>query len=489
MRPVLASQDPGAPSASADGQRLPSRSRRAILTTVDQGIFSVSNFAVAVAIAHISGVAGLGSYSLAYALWLVFQTLHRGLITDPMAIENEARHPQAGRYLTAGLASELLLGLMAALFVGLLGLALFVSGQHEFGVCMLALAPWLPVLLAQDYWRWIGFMQARPGKALANDVVFDCVQAVVFTGLVVMGIRSPVVAIGAWGAGAAAGALFGLRQFAVRLTLRGGWAKLRWHWPISRWLSVNGVTSWGSSQSNAILTAAILGPVGVGGLRAAQTLVNGVSLVLLQSGSSLGLPEASRGLAEGGWAGIRNVTRFITTAAVVAVGLITVVVLVDGALLMRFFYGPKFGRYSTAATVIAFSALVNAIALGAVLTLKATRQTRVLFVIGVAQMVTMVVALATLAPIWGVTGAAIGVGAGSVVSTVALLSSQRRTFRSAPANFAHGRSPAPGEVAPSAVPAGAMGGVRAALVGEETLWARGTAPEDQVLRVASGVWR
>ncbi|HTT86861.1 MAG TPA: hypothetical protein VMF60_05815, partial [Acidimicrobiales bacterium] len=71
------------------------RSTRAMLTTVDQGIFSASNFAVGIAIAHISGIGGLGGYSLAYALWLAFQALHRGLITDPMAIENDVRHPEA----------------------------------------------------------------------------------------------------------------------------------------------------------------------------------------------------------------------------------------------------------------------------------------------------------------------------------------------------------------------------------------------------------
>jgi O-antigen/teichoic acid export membrane protein len=438
---------PGAPEAKTgspgtgmtSGRATPlGRSRRAILTTVDQGMFSVSNFAVGVAIAHISGIVGLGSYSLAYAVYLVFLALHRALITDPMAIENDMRHTEAPRHLAAGLASELTLGIVAAVLIGLLGGVLILCDQHTFGICILALAPWLPVLLAQDYWRWIGFMQARPGKALTNDIVFDCVQAVVFIGLVVAGIRSPVVAIGAWGVGAAAGAVFGLRQFSVGITLRGGWTKLRRHWPISRWLSANGVIAWGSSQSYAVLVAAILGPVGVGGLRAAQTLVIGVALVLLQSGSSLGLPEASRGLAERGWAGLRNVTRFITTAAVVAVGLVAVVVAFEGAAILRFFYGPGFGRYATAATLTALGTVLSALALGSILTLKATRQSRVLFVLGTVQMTVTAIAIAALASIWGVTGAALGIGIGSALSTAGLLVAQHRTFRTAPSVFAVG---------------------------------------------------
>jgi O-antigen/teichoic acid export membrane protein len=412
------------------------RSSRALLTTFDQGIFSVSNFAVGIAIAHISGVAGLGSYSLAYALWLIFQALHRALITDPMAIEGDVRHPDAARYLATGLASELTLGLVAVAVFAVLSVALLTAGQHSFGIALLALAPWLPALLAQDYWRWVGFLQGRPGKSLANDVVFDCVQAGIFIGLVLAGIRSPVVAIGAWGAGAAAGALLGLRQFAVRPTMRGGRAKLRSHWHFSRWLSANSVMAWGSSQSFTVLTAALLGPVGVGGVRAAQTLVSGPSLVIFQSGGSLGLAEASRGLAEKGWPGLRKVARFITLAGLSSVGLIAVVVFVDAGPLLRFFYGPKFGRYATPAKLMALGATMNALALGSILTLKTTRQTRALFGASAFQMATTTLAIVILAPIWGVVGAATAMVTGIAASTGALLVASRRTFRRPPPSAA-----------------------------------------------------
>jgi O-antigen/teichoic acid export membrane protein len=412
------------------GPRLSDRSRRAVITTLDQGMFSVSNFAVGIAIARIAGPVGLGSYSLAYALWLAFQALHRALITDPMAIENEVSQPRAHEHLASGLASELLLGVGATCLFGLLGASLLVSGEHKFGMSLIALAPWLPALLAQDYWRWIGFMQAKPGKSLANDLVFDGFQASVFVGLIVSGMRSPVAAISAWGAGATAGAIFGLRQFSVRPTFIGGGAKLRTHWPMSRWLSANGLTSWGSSQSYAVLTAATLGPVGVGVLRAAQTLVGGVALVLLQSAGSLGLPEACRGLKEHGIEGLNKVTRFITTAAVAAVGGLALVVAFDGAQLLRICYGPQFGRYGTVATILAASLVVSASSIGAILALKATRRTRTLFWIIFTETVVTTAAIAVLSLMFGITGAALGIGLGSVVATASLLVARRRTLRS-----------------------------------------------------------
>ena len=75
----------------------------------------------------------------------------------------------------------------------LMGVALVAVGEHTFGLGMLAIAPWLPVLVVQDYWRWVGFMSQRPGRALANDTVFNCVQGAAFT-LVLRRLENPGIA-------------------------------------------------------------------------------------------------------------------------------------------------------------------------------------------------------------------------------------------------------------------------------------------------------
>ncbi len=189
---------------------------RALITTMDQGISSCSNFAVGVVVARVSGVAGLGAFSLAYAAWVFIASLHRSLITNPMAIAGDARHPTDARAnIKRGFASEVLLGLGAGLIMALLGLVLVAAGQVSFGVAQLAMAPWIIVLLLQDYWRWIGFMKGKPGKALVNDLVFDLIQAAGFGLLFVAHIHSAPLAIAAWGLGALGGAILGLWQFRV----------------------------------------------------------------------------------------------------------------------------------------------------------------------------------------------------------------------------------------------------------------------------------
>ena len=65
--------------------------RLAVLTLIDQGLSSVSNFAVGVVIARVVGASGLGGFALAYGAWLILAVLHRSLITDPMAISGDVR--------------------------------------------------------------------------------------------------------------------------------------------------------------------------------------------------------------------------------------------------------------------------------------------------------------------------------------------------------------------------------------------------------------
>ena len=126
-------------------------STRAVLTTLDQAFSSASNFLVGVAVARIAGPAGLGGFSVAYSCWLVVASLHRSLVTDPMAIENDAAHPDALARLRRGLASELTIAVAGAGILLLGGVTLLLGGQHAFGLGLVAVAPWLPFLVVQDF--------------------------------------------------------------------------------------------------------------------------------------------------------------------------------------------------------------------------------------------------------------------------------------------------------------------------------------------------
>jgi O-antigen/teichoic acid export membrane protein len=403
---------------------------RAVITTVDQGVASLSNFAVGVAVARISGVAGLGAFSLAYAGWLFIAALHRALVTDPMAITGDARDAQHARSnVRRGFAAEVALGLGAGCIFLLIGSVLLLAGQHSFGTCMVAVAPWLVFLLLQDYWRWIGFMQAKPGKALTNDIVFDVIQAGAFAFLLLAHIHSTPLAIAAWGLGAVAGAILGLWQFRVAPCFSGGIAWLRKKWVLSRWLGANSTASWGVTQLYAVLTAVILGPTGLGGLKAAQGLVSGPSYVLVQAGGSVGLPEAARAYDDRGWSGLNRVSLVVNAAGAASVGLVLVVVVFFGPALLGRIYGPEFVPYAPVAVVMAVAYVISTLSLGAVLKLKVSKRTSVLFVVTLGALVPYVLAVVVLANAFGVIGAADAYAVGTAIYAFALVLTARSIAR------------------------------------------------------------
>ena len=403
---------------------------RATTTMVDQCVASASNFSVGIVVARISGPAGFGAFALAYTVWILLTSVHRSLITDPMAIMGDMRHEDRDDFIRRGFAADVTLGVMAACVIAVVGVVFLAVGQHTFGIGLLSVAPWVVVLDLQDYWRWIGFMLGKPKKSLVNDLVFNAVQALAFGAVFVLGLHSVFAVVSAWGLGAAVAAVYGLRQFSVRPSVSGGGAFLWSRWPTSRWLASERAAAWGANQLYLIVAGAMLGPAALGGLKAAQGLVIGPTNLVLNAGGSFGLPEATRQLAERGWTGMVRVSRIVTGAGVSAATACAVVVLVAAPTLLRVFYGPKFVSYAPSARLFALSIVVLSFSVGPTLTLTATRRIVPLTIVQLARMAVSVGLTFFLARAHGVTGVAAVNLVTVAVALVAMWAVQSRARRS-----------------------------------------------------------
>ena len=433
--------------------------RRAATTLLDQSFSSVSNFAVGVVVARMAGASGLGAFSLAYAAWQVLAAMHRSLITDPMAIEGVVYNVD-GHVHTAevregirnGLGAELLIGLVGTVFFGILSLMLLGFGERTFAIGMAAMAPWVPVLLVQDYWRWVGFMTRRPQHALANDTVFNCVQGLALGAVFITHIHSVVALIASWGIGSLVGAIYGLRQHHVRPSFAGGAAMLRNHWSVSKWLAGESLSTSGGTQLSVFISGVILGPVGLGWLRAAQTLVVGPAGVLIMAGGSLGLPEASKAYTEKGRGGLIRVARVVTLAGFFSFLAGAIVIALFGQTLLTSIYGPSFSHLELAAILMAIGYIVISFGLGPILVLKATRNTRSLFHIQFVSFVVSLASLSVLAVVWGVNGAAGALIVTSLFSAGGSRWAQHRVLKTIPKGT--GEPGAPEETGEPATPNG-----------------------------------
>lgn len=378
--------------------------RRVALSFLDQAVSSGSNFASGVAVARLSGAAQFGEYMLAFTIWIIVVGFHRALITEPLIVVAGDSDLESDS-ISDGISAELLVGVVVSTLVAVVALTV-VSLDLPFGLPMLALSPWFMSLLVQDYWRGMAFQRRRPGFALASDLTFAGVQAMVILAFVTLGWRTVGYIITAWGVGATAGAVLGLWWFPSigRPRLHAGWSLLLRLWPLSRWMLADFSTRFASDQASLAFVALLLSPPNYGGFRAAFSFIGPV-IVILHAGANVGLPEATRRVRSQGVVALRRFARRLTTTIVVCVGLYSLVVVLGADRLLRMTYGDQFARFVPLVSLAALQYTVAVLMFGFEIALRATGRLRLLWRARVAVGIASLLTMAVLASSFGTIGA------------------------------------------------------------------------------------
>jgi O-antigen/teichoic acid export membrane protein len=400
---------------------------RAVTTVADQAFSSASNFLVGVVVARLAGPGAFGAFALAYSVWLAVAGVHRALVVNPMLVADSGSHGDGDRVERA-LAAEGVLGLAAAAVIAMAGTALWLTGLGPLGRTLLVLAPWLPVLLVQDLWRWAGFMRGRPGKALANDVAFAVAQVTLMIALGAAGRLQTGMVLAAWGGGGAVGAIVGTRQFRTRLRLAGGWAVLRRSWPDGRWLLADFLTSYGASQAWLYLVAVVLGPASLGLLRAAQNLL-GPTNVLLLGISSYGLPASVAAFRGDGWTGLDRVARRVTGSMTLGIAAYAAPLAAGRDLVVELVYGRAYAGTGVLVVLAGLQAVFLGIGFGAGTALTAARRTSALVAVRMTTAAVSAGCFLALAGRIGVAGAGWAGAVGAATYAVLMWTAYRVTRR------------------------------------------------------------
>lgn len=409
------------------GQTFPVRPRRirdgrgAVLTLADQLVSSASNFIVGVLIARAGGADALGAFGIAFLLWLVVLGINRALVTEPMIVGGSMDSSNAE--LREGLLASLMLGVGGAGLLAVAGIIMGLAGLNP--VAALALAPWIPSLLVQDYCRSMAFRLQRPSRALVSDVVFAVVQGTATLGLFMLHVGSVSAFLASWGIGASAGALVGLGQAHIRVTGRGGIAHLRALWPRSRWFLAEFGTAFPSSQGYLLLLPVLLGTAEFGMFRAGASLIGPVVVIFLAGGNA-GLPECVRRLRQDGMPGLAAYTPWLTAAVVALTALYCGIVAFLAVPLLRLTYGENFTGAAIITQLVAAYYIIVAIGFGFGVALKAAGQMRQLWAMRAVSAVVSITGLIVLANLFGLTGAGLAAVAPGAVHTVGVTVAYRR---------------------------------------------------------------
>jgi O-antigen/teichoic acid export membrane protein len=387
---------------------------------LDQGLSSATNFALTLLAGRLLGPRGLGIVVVAFSVYLLALTLQRALVNDPLVVAS-AHLAEQERHRAVRSAVTLVLG-AGVIFSGvILAIAALLPPAGASGLRLIA--PWIVPALLQDLWRSVLFRDRRGAAAALNDGLWAV--GIVVALPVAIATKQEWAVMGAWGFGAALGAIAGFIQARGRPEHPGH----AWHWwrtvvwPFGRWLGLESVLLSVQSQAVVFLLGWLLGTGGLGGLRAAEAIF--APMTLLGPALDLpGLPAVSRALAESAAAARRRAVQISGMALTVVAAYLLVVGLWRREVLTIVF-GAAFASFGRLVVPIGVGQLLYAGAIGFSLLLKAERRGRALVGSRILSSVSSLLLLLYLGSRYGVMGAswglALGTGLGWVSVTVLAL--------------------------------------------------------------------
>ena len=247
----------------------------------DQCLVSGVNFGANVLLARSLGLAAYGTFVSLYALTLYAWTWQLALFMMPVMSIGPQMPAEEGRarYLKGANALQLVF----AMLVGLAATAIGMAGVAQGWIDYRSLGAWVcatVLFLLQDGLRRYYFVSQRSRSAFTNDFLSYTGQLALLLALAVIGrltIASAFVAIAIASVVALAAAASSER---LLIPVAQAWDVYRNSWRMGRDLWVSLQLHWANNNGLLLLGAWFVGPQAAGAVRAVQTLVGPLNVIL-----------------------------------------------------------------------------------------------------------------------------------------------------------------------------------------------------------------
>ncbi len=256
-----------------------------LLTFCNQGLLSLLNFALNVALLRAWAPIDYGIFALTLVLALTIEALQNALVNAPLSVYVPVMHRRAPRVLTEIMLSSVsAIMAVAALICGIVfGLAVFGEARYPL-LTALGVGAFMGSQLLRAYGRSYLFTQLRPARVAVSDVTYVTVGSTVFVLLWFapdMIVPATVFWILTIANVIATLLSFWVAQVALRLTLRRRilrrYAEV---WRDARWALAGVVTATLQSRAHVLVVTAAFGEAVFAALAAGAVLFGPMRLVL-----------------------------------------------------------------------------------------------------------------------------------------------------------------------------------------------------------------
>ena len=383
---------------------------------VSQVCSSVTTFGLTLCAGRLLGPGGLGVIVVGYAAYQLLIGLQRAVVTQPIVTHgaplNDAERQRLAR-------SGLTIVAASGLLVTLVAVAIGLVAGHTYGRSLMLFAPWICLVLLQDYWKTILFQEGRGGAAALSDFVRLGMTALCVPVAIIW--KHDYVVVGMWGLGAAAGLAVAIVAHPGRperlRTAAAAWRSRAWG--LGRWLGGREIIYQVLTYVTVLTLTAILGTTGVGGFRSAEALFSPYSLVAAALVLPA-LPALSRAAAKSHDHAVALALRigaFAFSVGMLYVGVMSIV----GQWLFVHLFGHSFEPFANLIWPMAVSQALAACGVAFTLLLFAESRGVASFLAGLALSVSLLALEVTFALTSGVNGAAWGMAAAMGVGSAATI--------------------------------------------------------------------
>jgi O-antigen/teichoic acid export membrane protein len=235
---------------------IPHVRRRALFTVVDQGLSSVSNFLLGIAVARAVSVSGYGAFAVGFSLYGIGLGVARAFGTDPLLVRY-SDHGDDGVRAEAGAAigAAIVVGAVLGAVLAVAGIA---TGGTVGGVC-LAFGVGLPFVFGQEAYRYLLIGLRRAHLACAADAAWIAAFVIALVTPALRDASSPTPFVVAWCATGAGSLVLAAALSGAAPRLGAAWPWARRHTDLGPRFAVEYVVASAGSHVVIWLTGVVAG--------------------------------------------------------------------------------------------------------------------------------------------------------------------------------------------------------------------------------------
>ncbi|MDH5525603.1 MAG: hypothetical protein OEY01_16675 [Desulfobulbaceae bacterium] len=315
----------------------------------DQAMVSGVNFLTGILFARYLGIAEYGKFTLVWMAVLFCNGFQQAGIIAPMMSIGPKQHPnEEPAYYGAVFVQQVVWSTLCSLLLasGVL-LSDFIKPEWQIRGLALPLATTLFAWQMQDFLRRYFFVRNLGGKAFFNDALSylgQLVALLILFQLAPLNTERVLWLIGATSAFAVIVGIFKLGHLVVQREKL--IQVINKHWRFSKWMLASVIMQWVSGNFYFVAAGAVLGPVAVGGIKAAQNII-GVTHILFQAMENFAPAGATRALTQQGIAGLKSYLKGLTFFGTAATGSVALFAWCFPVFFLTTFYGHDFEGFAT----------------------------------------------------------------------------------------------------------------------------------------------